>query len=58
VFGLVLATMMPPAAVTMIPNYLVWNGLGLTDTHVALWAHNLFSSAYIVLLRQFFLAAP
>jgi ABC-type glycerol-3-phosphate transport system permease component len=32
VFGLVLATMMPPAAVTMIPNYLVWNGLGLTDT--------------------------
>jgi hypothetical protein len=29
------------------PHYLVWNGLGLTDTHVALWAHNLFSSAYI-----------
>jgi hypothetical protein len=40
------------------PHYLVWNGLGLTDTHVALWAHNLFSSAYIFLLRQFFLAAP
>ena len=30
VFGLVLATMMLPAAVTMIPNYLVWNWLGLT----------------------------
>jgi multiple sugar transport system permease protein len=59
VFGLVLATMMLPAAVTMIPNYLVWNWLGLTNTQVPLWAHNLFGSAfYIFLLRQFFLGLP
>ena len=59
VFGLVLATMMLPTAVTMIPNYLVWNWLGLTNTQVPLWAHNLFGSAfYIFLLRQFFLGLP
>src|SRR5215212_600442 len=58
-FGLVLATMMLPTAVTMIPNYLVWNWLGLTNTQVPLWAHNLFGSAfYIFLLRQFFLGLP
>jgi multiple sugar transport system permease protein len=59
VFGLVLATMMLPTAVTMIPNYLVWNWLGLTNPQVPLWAHNLFGSAfYIFLLRQFFLGLP
>ena len=31
-FGLVLATMMLPGAVTMIPTFLIWNSVGLTDT--------------------------
>lgn len=54
-FGLVLATMMLPAAVTLIPTYLIWNELGLANTQVPLWAGNLFGSAfYIFLLRQFF----
>jgi multiple sugar transport system permease protein len=58
-FGLVLATMMLPQAVTVIPVYLIWNELGLTGTQVPLWAHNLFgSSFYIFLLRQFFLSVP
>lgn len=58
-FGFVLATMMLPGAVTMIPTYLIWNGLGLTGTLVPLWAGNLFGSAfYIFLLRQFFLGLP
>lgn len=58
-FGLVLATMMLPFAVTMIPTYLIWNRLGLVDTQVPLWAGNLFGSAfYIFLLRQFFLSLP
>ncbi|MFG2164520.1 carbohydrate ABC transporter permease [Micromonospora chersina] len=58
-FGLVLATMMLPFAVTMIPTYLIWNRLGLIDTQVPLWAGNLFGSAfYIFLLRQFFLSLP
>ncbi|GIF76431.1 carbohydrate ABC transporter permease [Asanoa siamensis] len=58
-FGLVLATMMLPFAVTMIPTYLIWSELKLTDTQVPLWAGNLFGSAfYIFLLRQFLLSLP
>ena len=58
-FGLVLATMMLPFAVTMIPVFMIWNELGLVNTKVPLWAMNLFGSAfYIVLLRQFFLGIP
>jgi multiple sugar transport system permease protein len=58
-FGLVLATMMLPAAVTMIPVYLIWNSVGLATTQVPLWAANLFGSAfYVFLLRQFFLGLP
>ena len=58
-FGLVLATMMLPGAVTMIPTFLIWNALGLTNTLYPLWAGNLFGSAfYIFLLRQFFLGLP
>jgi multiple sugar transport system permease protein len=59
VFGLVLATMMLPGAVTMVPTFLIWDRLGWTNTLVPLWAGNLFGSAfYIFLLRQFFLGLP
>jgi multiple sugar transport system permease protein len=58
-FGLVLATMMLPFAVTMIPTYLIWSELRMVDTQVPLWAGNLFGSAfYIFLLRQFLLSLP
>ncbi|MBA3620429.1 MAG: carbohydrate ABC transporter permease [Acidothermales bacterium] len=58
-FGLVLATMMLPAAVTLIPTYVIWNELGLATSQVPLWAGNLFGSAfYIFLLRQFFKGLP
>ncbi|HVX42804.1 MAG TPA: carbohydrate ABC transporter permease [Mycobacteriales bacterium] len=58
-FGLVLATMMLPGAVTMIPVYVIWKELGFLGTQVPLWAANLFGSAfYIFLLRQFFLTIP
>ena len=58
-FALVLATMMLPGAVTMIPVFLIWNGLGQVGTLTPLWAGNLFGSAfYIFLLRQFFLGLP
>lgn len=58
-FGLVLATMMLPSAVTMVPVYLEWHAVGLATTQVPLWAQNLFGSAfYIFLLRQFFLGLP
>jgi multiple sugar transport system permease protein len=58
-FALILATMMLPGAVTMVPTYLIWDRLGLASTQVPLWAGNLFGSAfYIFLLRQFFLSLP
>jgi multiple sugar transport system permease protein len=58
-FGLVLATMMLPGVVTMIPVFLIWNSLGAVNTFTPLWASNLFGSAfYIFLLRQFYLGLP
>ena len=58
-FGLVLASMMLPGAVTMIPTFLIWNALGFVGTLVPLWAGNLFASAfYVFLLRQFMLGLP
>lgn len=58
-FALVLATMMLPGDVTMIPTFLIWNKLGLVNTQYPLWAPNLFGSAfYIFLQRQFFLGIP
>ena len=73
-FALILATMMLPGAVTMIPVYLIWNELSqLTsetgrlaalpdvgvNTQYPLWLPNLFGIAfYIFLLRQFFLGIP
>ncbi len=59
VFGIVLISMMLPGAVTMIPNFLIWNALGWVNTLVPLWAANIFGSPfYIFLLRQFFLGLP
>ncbi len=58
-FGLVLATMMLPGAVTMVPQYLIWKNLGLLGTSLPLFAANLFGSAfYIFLQRQFYLGLP
>jgi multiple sugar transport system permease protein len=58
-FGCVLATMMLPGAVTMIPVYLEWHHLGLANSQFPLWATNIFGSAfYIFLQRQFFLGIP
>ena len=58
-FALVLATMMLPGAVTMIPTFLIWSALGQVGTLTPLWAGNLFGSAfYVFLLRQFFLGLP
>ena len=58
-FGVVLATMMLPGAVTMIPTFLIWDALGQVGNLTPLWAGNLFGSAfYIFLLRQFFLGLP
>lgn len=58
-FSVVLATMMLPGAVTLIPNYLIWKSLGWLGTNVPLWGGTLFGSAfYIFMMRQFFMGLP
>jgi multiple sugar transport system permease protein len=58
-FGVLLASMMLPGVVTMIPTFLIWDALGFYNTLTPLWAGNLFASAfYVFLLRQFFLGLP
>lgn len=58
-FGVLLASMMLPGAVTLVPNYLIWKYLGFLGTTVPLWGATLFGSAfYIFLMRQFYLSLP
>ncbi len=58
-FRLLLASMMLPGAVTLIPNYLIWRYLGWLGTSVPLWGAALFGSGfYIFLMRQFYLSLP
>ncbi|MBI5091999.1 MAG: carbohydrate ABC transporter permease [Candidatus Hydrogenedentes bacterium] len=59
VFMLVLATLMLPAQVTMIPTFLIFNYLGWYNTLQPLWVGSLFGGAFnIFLLRQFMMTLP
>ncbi|MBI2940485.1 MAG: carbohydrate ABC transporter permease [Chloroflexi bacterium] len=59
VFIGVLATMMLPHQVTLIPQYLLFKELSWINTWQPLWVPAWFGSAfYIFLLRQFFLTIP
>ncbi len=59
VFLLVLATMMLPAQVTMIPGFVVFKSLGWYNTLKALWVPAFFAAPfYIFLLRQFMKGIP
>ena len=58
-FGLVLATMMLPDAVTMMPRFLIFRQLHWIDTLYPLWVPSFFASAFnVFLLRQFFMGIP
>ncbi len=58
-FPLLMATMMLPGQVTMIPVYIVWSKLKLVNTFVPLILPSFFGTAFnIFLLRQFFLTIP
>ncbi len=58
-FPIMMATIMLPYQVTMIPVYGIWSKLGFIDTFWPLLLPNLFGSAYnIFLLRQFFVNIP
>jgi multiple sugar transport system permease protein len=58
-FGILLATMMLPDAVTMMPRFLIFRDLGWVDTLRPLWVPSFFASAFnVFLLRQFFMGIP
>lgn len=57
-FYLVLATMMIPSQVTMIPVYLILNSLGLTNTMIGIALPGLVGAFGIFLFRQFMSTIP
>jgi len=58
-FGILLATMMIPPQVTMIPSFLVMRHLGWYNTLLPIWAPSAFGSAFFIfLVRQFLKNVP
>jgi multiple sugar transport system permease protein len=58
-FTLLLVTMMLPAQVTLIPNFIVFKWLHLVGTSVPLWLPAFWGGAFgTFLLRQYFLTVP
>lgn len=58
-FNILLATMMLPGAVTMLPTFLIFRSLGWIDTLLPLTVPAFFASAFnVFLLRQFFMQIP
>ncbi len=57
-FALVLATMMIPGQITMIPTYLLLNGMHLTNTLLGIAFPSLVSAFSIFLFRQFMMTIP
>lgn len=58
-FRVLLATMMLPAAVTLLPTFLIFKSFGWIDTLLPLWVPTFFASAFnVFLLRQFFMTIP
>jgi len=58
-FGVLLATMMIPPQVTMIPQFLIFQKLGWYNTLKPLWVMSFFATAFSVfLIRQFMRGVP
>jgi multiple sugar transport system permease protein/sn-glycerol 3-phosphate transport system permease protein len=58
-FSILLATLMVPGIVTLIPLYIIYKNIGWIDTHYPLWVPKvLHSVTAIFLLRQFFRQIP
>lgn len=60
VFACIISSMMLPVAVTLIPTFLMWRTIGITDSFIPLIAPAWFGGGafYIFLLRQFYLGIP
>lgn len=58
-FLLMLATLMIPGQVTMIPHFLIWKALGTYNSLTPLWLAHAFGNAFFIfLLRQFLKGIP
>lgn len=58
-FNLMLATMMLPGAVTLMPRFLIFRDLGWIDTLLPIWVPAFLGSAFnIFMLREFFSTIP
>lgn len=57
-FGAMLATLMIPLPVTLLPTFLMMSSLGLTDTFPALIAPGLATTLGVFLMRQFIESIP
>ncbi len=59
IFMLVLATLMLPGAVTLVPTYLMFNAVGWVDSFLPLIVPAFFGNAFFIfLLRQFYMTIP
>jgi len=59
IFMLVLATLMLPGAVTLVPTYLLFNTIGWVNSFLPLVVPAYFGSAFFIfLLRQFYMTIP
>lgn len=58
IFIMILAVMMIPGQVTLVPNYILMKYLGWLDSYKGLIIPGLFSAFGTFLLRQFFLTIP
>lgn len=59
IFMLVLATLMLPGAVTLVPTYLLFNSVGWVNTFLPLVVPAFFGNAFFIfLLRQFYMTIP
>ncbi|MGL4972228.1 MAG: carbohydrate ABC transporter permease [Culicoidibacterales bacterium] len=58
IFALLMALIMVPSQVTMIPTYIIVSKLGLINTHAALILTSAVNISYIFLMRQFFVNFP
>ena len=57
-FGTILATLMVPFAITLIPSFIIVKSLGWLNTYWALIIPAIFNAFGIFLLRQFYLGLP
>ncbi len=58
VFFVFLATLMIPDQVTLVPRFIIFNYLGIYDTHFALILPGMFTAFGVFLLRQFYVGIP